>query len=67
MFLENLKFKTEIFSQMEATAVDRAGAADGLTSKLDLIVYVLSPDYQLKVVLNNEEAQVVKEAQNITR
>jgi len=52
---------------MEATAVDRAGAADGLTSKLDLIVYVLSPDYQLKVVLNNEEAQVVKEAQNITR
>ena len=52
---------------MEAIAVDRAGDANGLLSKLDLIVYVLSPEYQLKVVLNNEEPQVVKEEQNITR
>lgn len=53
---------------MEAVAVDRAGdEIDGLASKLELVVFVLNPDYQLKIVLNNEESQVVKEAQNITR
>jgi|FrelakmetLWP11LW_1041352.scaffolds.fasta_scaffold67284_2 hypothetical protein len=52
---------------MEAVAMDRAGDADGLMSKLELIVFVLSPEFQLKIVLNNEESQVVKEAQNITR
>ena len=52
---------------MEAVAMDRAGDADGLMSKLELIVFVLSPEFQIKIVLNNEESQVVKEAQNITR
>ena len=53
---------------MEAVAVDRAGdEIDGLASKLELVVCGLNPDYQLKIVLNNEESQVVKEAQNITR
>jgi hypothetical protein len=52
---------------MEAVAVDRSGDPGGLTSKLDLVVFVLNPEYQIKIVLNSEEAQVVREAQNITR
>jgi len=52
---------------MEAMASDLGGSPDGLTSKLGLIVYIISHEYQLKVVLSNQETEVVKEAQNITR
>ncbi len=52
---------------MEAVAMDLGGSPDGLMSKLGLIVYVISQEYQLKVVLSNQESEVVKETQNITR
>ena len=52
---------------MEAVAIDRGGDTGGLESRLELVVFVLSPEFQLKIVLNNDENQVVKEAQNITR
>ena len=47
-------------------ARDLNGAQNGLSAKVDLIVYVIDNGYQLKVVLDNNVESVMKDVQNIT-
>ena len=42
------------------------GAQNGLTAKVDLVVYVLDNGFQLKMVLDNDVDNVMKDVGNIT-
>ena len=47
-------------------ARDLEGAQNGLTAKVDLVVYVLDNGFQLKMVLDNDVDNVMKDVGNIT-
>ena len=47
-------------------ARDLEGAPNGLSAKVDLVVYVLDNGFQLKMVLDNDVESVMKDVSNIT-
>ena len=48
-------------------ARDLEGAPNGLSAKVDLVIYVLDNGFQLKMVLDNDVESVMKDVSNITQ
>jgi protocadherin Fat 4 len=47
-------------------AKDLGGAKNGLSAKVDLVIYILDNGFQLKMVLDNDVESVMKDVNNIT-
>ena len=52
---------------LRVTARDSRGERVGLESTIDVVVHVLSPEFQLSVLLDNEPGSVMEDLTNITK